>query len=114
MIELIKNIEHSVPVSFASLADRGEDPKKIMSLAERAGVVIKILSFSAGEGIGTHSANGDAMLFVQEGIADVTVGDKQMDVKKGEILIMPANVPHQVMGKEDMKAIVVLVKHDEN
>jgi quercetin dioxygenase-like cupin family protein len=35
-----------------------------------------------------------------------------MEATKGQIVVMPANIQHQVTAKEDMKMLLVVVKED--
>ena len=72
-------------------------------------MTITLFSFAAGEGVSTHSAPGDAMLYVLEGQAKVTIGGKPMTVNAGEVVVMPANIPHGVDAEQDFKMLLTVV-----
>ena len=110
MSELIKNIEHSMPIAFDSLVSSIEGQIETVTLAQKPGVGLTLLAFGKGEGVGPHAAKGDALIYIHEGVASVTIGDKEMEAKKGEMVVMPANIQHKVMAKEDMKMLLVVVK----
>ncbi|CEP47897.1 cupin [[Clostridium] sordellii] len=38
------------------------------------------------------------------------IGDEVMEATKGQFVVMPANIAHQVTAKEDMKMLLVVVK----
>jgi quercetin dioxygenase-like cupin family protein len=109
MKELIKNIPMSEAVSLAGLVEVA--PGKIVSrtFVQRPEMTITLFSFAAGEGVSTHSAPGDAMLYVLEGQAKVTIGGKPMTVKAGEVVVMPANIPHGVDAEQDFKMLLTVV-----
>ena len=109
MKELIKNIPMSEAVSLAGLVEVA--PGKIVSrtFVQRPEMTITLFSFAAGEGVSTHSAPGDAMLYVLEGQAKVTIGGKPMTVNAGEIVVMPANIPHGVDAEQDFKMLLTVV-----
>ena len=109
MTELIKNIPMSEAVSLAGLVEVA--PGKIVSrtFVQRPEMTITLFSFAAGEGVSTHSAPGDAMLYVLEGQAKVTIGGKPMTVNAGEVVVMPANIPHGVDAEQDFKVLLTVV-----
>ena len=109
MKELIKNIPMSEAVSLAGLVEVA--PGKIVSrtFVQRPEMTITLFSFAAGEGVSTHSAPGDAMLYVLEGQAKVTIGGKPMTVNAGEVVVMPANIPHGVDAEQNFKMLLTVV-----
>ena len=112
MQELIKNIEKGVVVDFDSLVNCNEGQIETVTMAQKKGVGITALAFGKGEGVGPHAAKGDALIYIHYGIATARVGDKVMEASKGQMVVMPANIPHQVTAKEDMKMLLVVVKED--
>lgn len=113
MNELIKNIEKATPVAFDSLVSSLPGQIETVTLAQKPGVGVTLLAFGKGEGVGPHAAKGDALIYIHEGVANVTIGDKKMEAKKGEMVVMPAHIQHQVVAKEDMKMLLVVVKEAE-
>ena len=110
MEELIKNISKAEAVDFDSLVSCVDGQIETVTMAQKPGVGVTVLAFGKGEGVGPHTAKGDAMIYIHEGIADVKVGDKEIEAHKGQIVVMPANIPHQVTAKENMKMLLVVVK----
>lgn len=109
-MELIKNIVRGEAVDFDSLVSVKEGQIETKTLAQRKGVGLTVLAFGKGEGVGPHTANGDALIYIHEGVATVTIGDKTQEAIKGQFVLMPANIPHQVVAKEDMKMLLVVVR----
>lgn len=105
----IKNIKHEEAQNLASLIP--VLPGQIVSktLAQNKYVSVTLFGFAKGEEIGTHDSEGDAMVQVLEGVGKFTVGGVEHIVKAGEVLIMPAKIPHSIYGEEDCKWLLTVV-----
>ena len=113
MEQLIKNMEAAKSVDFNSLVSPKEGQIETVTLAQKKGVGLTVLAFGKGEGVGPHAANGDALIYIHEGVATVKIGDDVMEATKGQMVLMPAHIPHQVTAKEDMSMLLVVVKEDK-
>jgi quercetin dioxygenase-like cupin family protein len=110
MSNTVKNIPMSVAVSLAGLVD--VEPGKVISrtFVQRPDLSITLFAFAAGEGVSTHSAPGDAMVYILDGEAKITLGGVPMIAGTGEMVIMPANIPHAVDAEKDFKMLLTVVK----
>ena len=105
----IKNMEHEKVLKLSE--EISVQPGQIISktLAQNDAVSVTLFSFSKGEEISTHSSEGDAMVYVLEGTGRFTVGGKAHFCKAGDVLVMPAGVPHAVYAEEDFKWLLTVV-----
>jgi quercetin dioxygenase-like cupin family protein len=71
---------------------------------------ITLFAFDAGQGLSEHTAPFDAVVYIMDGRADITIGDKTSTVNAGEMLIMPANVPHALHAVEKFKMLLVMIR----
>jgi quercetin dioxygenase-like cupin family protein len=71
---------------------------------------ITLFAFDAGQGLSEHTAPFDAVVYILEGSAEITIGGKMSTVNTGEMLIMPANVPHALHAKERYKMLLVMIR----
>jgi quercetin dioxygenase-like cupin family protein len=71
---------------------------------------ITLFAFDAGEGLSEHSAPFDAILTVTDGEAEVSVAGSPFTVKNGEMIILPANIPHAVKAKQRFKMTLVMIR----
>lgn len=71
---------------------------------------ITLFAFDAGEGLSEHSAPFDAVLEVTDGAAEVTIGGKPFPVKSGEMIILPANIPHALKAKQRFKMTLTMIR----
>ena len=65
------------------------------------------------QGLSEHSAPFDAMVQIIDGEAEITLAGEPHTVKKGEFLIMPANVPHALQAVNGpYKMVLTMIKSD--
>ena len=71
---------------------------------------ITLFAFDKKEGLSEHTAPFDAVVYILDGQAEITVGDKTSTVKAGEMLIMPANISHALHAEEKFKMLLVMIR----
>ncbi|STA92366.1 cupin domain-containing protein [Clostridium cochlearium] len=79
------------------------------TLAQGKPLSVTLFAFDKGEEISSHSASGDAMVYILDGEAEITIGEEKFNVKKGETIVMPANVPHALLATERFKMLLTVV-----
>ena len=110
MIETVKNIPMSQAISLAGLVDVEAGKVISRTFVQRPDLSITLFAFAAGEGVSTHSAPGDAMVYILDGEAKITLGGVPLTAKAGEMVVMPANIPHAVDAEKDFKMLLTVVK----
>lgn len=71
---------------------------------------VTLFAFDAGQGLSEHTAPYDAMVYVVEGKAAVTISGKQNLLVEGDMIIMPADRPHALEAVERFKMMLVMIK----
>jgi quercetin dioxygenase-like cupin family protein len=71
---------------------------------------VTIFAFDKGEGLSEHSAPFDALVQIIDGEAIITISGKENHIKKGEMIIMPANEPHALHAVEKYKMILTMIR----
>jgi len=110
MPELIKNIILSEAHILVDLVNYEEGRVVSRTLAQNKGLTLTLFAFDKGEGLSTHAAPGDAMVQVLDGKVRLNIGGKEVIAKKGEVVVMPANIPHSVNAAEQFKMLLTVVK----
>lgn len=105
----IKNIDHDKVLTLTDEISVQQGQIISKTLAQNEAVSVTLFAFSKGEEISTHESTGDAMVHVLEGVGKFTVGGTEHICKAGEVLIMPAKIPHAVYAEEDFKWILTVV-----
>jgi quercetin dioxygenase-like cupin family protein len=73
---------------------------------------VTIFAFDKGEGLSEHSAPFDAMVQIVDGTALITIGGEENTVKKGQMIIMPANIPHALHAVEKYKMVLTMIRSE--
>jgi len=71
---------------------------------------VSIFAFDQGEGLSEHTAPFDALVYAIEGRVKITLGGVAHEVAEGELIVMPANVPHALSALTPFKMMLVLVR----
>ena len=71
---------------------------------------VTLFAFGKGQGLSEHTAPFDAMVYIIDGEAEVTVSGEQNQLKAGEMIIMPANEPHALNAPERFKMMLVMIR----
>jgi quercetin dioxygenase-like cupin family protein len=71
---------------------------------------VTLFAFGQEQGLSEHTAPFDAMVYIIDGKAEVTISGKQNQLKAGEMIIMPANKPHALNAPEQFKMMLVMIK----
>lgn len=71
---------------------------------------VTLFAFDKGQGLSEHTAPFDALVYIVDGAAEITVSGKPHKVKKGEMIILPANKPHALKATKKFKMLLVMIK----
>ncbi len=110
MEELIKNVEKSEIIKLADKVAYESGRVASLTLAQRPGVGMTVMAFDENEGVSTHAAPGDALVYILEGKASITINDKEYILEAGESVVMPCGAPHSVKAVTKFKMLLTVVK----
>ena len=71
---------------------------------------VTMFSFGAGQGLSEHTAPFDAFVQIVDGEAEVTINGEPQTVVAGQIIIMPANIPHELKAVKAFKMLLVMIR----
>ena len=71
---------------------------------------LTLFAFGEGQGLSEHTAPYDAFVQIVDGAADITIGGTVHRVSAGEMIIMPANVPHALRAAGQFKMLLVMIR----
>jgi len=107
--KLIKNITHSQKHNILDLVSYHEGEVASKTLSQGKNLSITLFAFDKGEEISSHSSTGDAFVQILDGEAEITIGEQKHILKAGEVIVMPAGIPHALYAKERFKMLLVVV-----
>lgn len=71
---------------------------------------ITLFAFDRGQGLSEHTAPFDAVVYILDGEAMITIAGKKHRVTSGRMIIMPARQPHALQAVKRFKMLLILVK----
>lgn len=71
---------------------------------------LTLFAFDEGQELSEHTAPFNALVLVLDGSATLAIGGKPVSVKTGELVLMPANVPHAVRAGARFKMLLTMFR----
>lgn len=102
MADMVQTLTDLVEYERGSVISRVILNKKIGSFT--------LLAFSQGEGLAEHSSPYEIPFMVLEGVAEVIMGGLSYRVGAGQMMLLPASIPHAVKAITNFKMALVLIK----
>ena len=90
----------------------GYQPGSVVSrtlIDEKSGTVT-FFAFDEGQGLSEHTAPFDALVQIIDGEVDIAIGGKPYHLGQGQIIVMPANVPHALKAATRFKMLLTMVR----
>lgn len=79
-------------------------------LAKSGGGNVTLFAFDRKQGLSEHTAPFDALVQVIDGSLDLTIGGQPVKVSAGEIVRMPAGVPHALHAPEACRMVLTMLR----
>jgi quercetin dioxygenase-like cupin family protein len=100
----------SIPVDLTSSIEYSSNSVVSRTLVDNKAGTITLFAFDAGQGLSEHSAPFDAVVQVLDGEAVLTIGGNDVKVISGQMVVMPANVPHAVQAIQRFKMLLTMLR----
>ncbi|MDD5284477.1 MAG: cupin domain-containing protein [Desulfuromonadaceae bacterium] len=71
---------------------------------------LTMFSFGEGQGLSEHTAPFDAFVQIVDGEAEVIINGEGQTVSTGQMIIMPANIPHELKAVKPFKMLLVMIR----
>jgi quercetin dioxygenase-like cupin family protein len=98
------------PYDLAQSVEYANDAVVSKTLVDKELGTITVFAFDKGQGLSTHSAPYDAVVFVIDGSVQITISEKTTSAAKGQLIVMPANIPHSLQADERFKMLLIMIK----
>jgi quercetin dioxygenase-like cupin family protein len=102
--------EKGIPFGLAESVTYGIGSVVSKTLLKKDSGTITLFSFDKGQGLSEHTAPFDAVVHLLEGEAEITIGGEPRRVGAGQMLIMPADVPHALQATERFKMLLIMIR----
>ncbi len=96
--------------SLAQLIEYSSDSVVSKTLLDKPVGSITLFAFDQGQRLSTHSAPFDAVVQIVDGEALITIDEDEHIVGAGEIIVMPADIPHALYANKRFKMLLTMIK----
>ena len=79
-------------------------------LLKKPSGTVTAFAFDEGEGLSEHTTPYEAFIILLDGQAEVTIAGAAHTVKTGEMILLPAGIPHAVKALSRFKMLLVMIK----
>lgn len=80
------------------------------TLIDKKAGTVTLFAFDEGQGLSEHTAPFDALVHIIDGEAEITLSGNAIQMKGGEMVVMPANQPHALRALTRFKMILIMIK----
>jgi len=96
--------------ALKNLVDYQDDSIVSKEIIKKDKGTVTLFAFDKGQGLSEHTAPFDAFVYMCDGQAEIIIAGVSHMVREGEVIIMPANMPHALKANERFKMLLVMMK----
>jgi quercetin dioxygenase-like cupin family protein len=100
----VENLENLVQYQTGSVVSR--------TLADKKSGTVTLFAFDKDQGLSEHTAPYDALVYVYDGEASITISGENYVLNKGDTIVMPANSPHSLKATTQFKMMLVMIRSE--
>jgi quercetin dioxygenase-like cupin family protein len=99
------------PLALAATVDYSPGAIVSKTLLDKKTGTLTLFAFEAGQGLSEHTSPYDATVLILDGEAELTIGGTLVTPKAGDLVIMPASVPHDVRANRGrFKMLLIMIR----
>lgn len=95
---------------LTELADYQNDSIVSRTVIDKKTGTVTFFAFDEGQGLSEHTAPFDALVYLLDGEAEISISGKAFHLKAGEMIIMPANHPHSLKATRKFKMMLTMIR----
>ncbi len=95
---------------LASMVDYQSGSVVSRTLIDKKAGTLTLFAFDKGQGLSEHTAPFDALVYLVDGEAEVTISGQPFRLVQGDTIVMPANAPHAVKAVSRFKMLLVMIR----
>jgi len=98
------------PAKLNTLIDYQANSVVSRTIIDKTAGTVTLFAFDIQQGLSEHTAPYDALIYIIEGEAEVTISGKPIRLRMGELIIMPANEPHLLSAITKFKMFLAMIR----
>jgi quercetin dioxygenase-like cupin family protein len=95
---------------LAALTDYQDGAIVSRTLIDKKVGTVTLFAFDVGQGLSEHTAPFDALVYVVDGEAEITIEGENYRLHGGELILMPAHKPHAVRAPQKFKMLLIMIR----
>jgi quercetin dioxygenase-like cupin family protein len=103
-------IEKGVAVALKKAVAYGKDSVVSKTLLDKPTGSLTLFAFDKGQGLSEHTSPYDATVQILDGEAELTIAGKKVAARPGDLVVMPARVPHAVRAARRFKMLLIMIR----
>ena len=97
-------------VELIGLVDYQEGSVVSRAIIDKSSGTCTLFAFDEGQGLSEHTAPFDALVYILDGEAEISISRQVNRLNEGKMIIMPANKPHALRAIKKFKMMLVMIK----
>ena len=97
-------------IPLADSVEYAADAVVSKTLLDRKAGTLTLFAFDAGQGLSEHTAPYDATVQILDGEAAIRIDQEMHTVRPGQMLIMPAGIPHELKAEQRFKMLLIMIR----
>jgi quercetin dioxygenase-like cupin family protein len=98
------------PIALADAVDYSSGSVVSKTLLNKKTGTLTLFAFDEGQSLSEHTSPYDATVHILDGVATLTIDGEKVIAKTGEMVIMPADIPHDVQAEERFKMLLIMIR----
>lgn len=96
--------------NLSDLIEYTKNGSEFVSIMSKRMGSVTLLAYDAGQNLCEHIPANDSMVYIVEGTANIRLPAKNIIVQLGEMILLPANMPHSFFANVPFKMLLVIIK----
>jgi quercetin dioxygenase-like cupin family protein len=101
---------YAKPIKLSDLIEYQEGSVVSRTIVDKEAGTVTLFAFDEDQGLSEHTAPFDAIVYNLDGEVEVTISGEPVQLKKGEMVIMPANKPHALKAIKRFKMLLTMIR----
>lgn len=95
---------------LADLVTYAEGSVVSRAIVQEKAATLTLFAFDAGQALSEHTTAFDGYVEVLDGEVDLVIGGKALTARTGDVVLLPAGVPHAVNASRRFKMLLTMVR----
>jgi len=101
------------PIALSEIVQYQPGAVVSRTIVKKPSGTVTAFAFDQGEGLSEHTTPHDALVWVLDGTAHITVGGTTHVVSEGQVVLLPGGEPHAVAAPQRFTMALTMLKNQK-